>query len=343
MADTNESGTCHLHRVTPRIVYSRRYNIGVYGLERLHPFDSRKYGRAWRLLRRRLGRQLRSHWLRPTGPITRHDLLRVHTAAYLNQLRNPRVLAKALEVPLVARLPGWIVDWHILRAMRWATTGTIEGALATMTHRLVINLGGGYHHAKPNAGEGFCIYADAALAIDSMRRQRVLGKDDRIVHVDLDVHQGNGVCHCFAEDRAMFLFDMYNPSIYPAYDRVALDRLDCAIPLPPKSTGDEYLRLLSRRLPAFLDSAARSRPITFAIYNAGTDIYQDDLLGGLQVSHQAIVDRDWFVISELLKRGVPTLMLLSGGYHRHNYKIIADSLINILARTEEKYGRETGC
>jgi histone deacetylase 11 len=319
-------------RVSPRIVYSRHYNIGFFGLERLHPFDSRKYGRAWRLLRRRFGRPLRSLWQRPQAPVSREELLRIHSARYLDRLQDSHVVARALELPVVANFPSSMVDRYVLRPMRWATAGTIDAARAAMTHGLAINLSGGYHHAKPDAGEGFCIYADAALAVVSLRRDRLLDQQDRIVHIDLDVHQGNGVCHCFREDRAVFLFDMFNPAIYPAYDREARERIDCAVEVRPGSTGKEYLRLLTARLPAFLDGISKSSPVRFAIYNAGTDIYEQDSLGGLRVSHGEIAERDWFVVGQLLMRGIPTLLLLSGGYHRENYKIIADSIANILEK-----------
>jgi histone deacetylase 11 len=103
----------------PRIVYSRHYNIGFYGLERLPPFDSRKYGRAWGVLRRHFGRNLRSLHVRPRRPVSRAGLQLVHTAEYLDRLRDAKYLANALEVPQVRYLPGWAVDWHVLRPMRW--------------------------------------------------------------------------------------------------------------------------------------------------------------------------------------------------------------------------------
>jgi histone deacetylase 11 len=318
--------------ISPRIVYSRHYNIGFFGLERMHPFDSRKYGRAWRLLRRRFGRRLRSLWQRPAAPVSRDELLRIHSADYLDRLQDPGVVARALELPTVASFPAWSIDRYILQPMRWATAGTIDAALAAMAHGLAINLGGGYHHAKPDAGEGFCIYADTALAIDRLRREQVLGGDDRVAYIDLDVHQGNGVCHCFRDDRAVFLFDMFNPEIYPAYDRMARERVDCTVHVPPGLTGKEYLRLLTARLPGFLDGISKTNPVRFAIYNAGTDIYECDSLGGLRVSPEDIVERDWFVVEQLLERGIPTVLLLSGGYHRDNYRIIADSIANIIER-----------
>jgi histone deacetylase 11 len=333
MSDPMDDDT--MDRAAPRIVYSRHYNIGVLGLERLHPFDSRKYGRAFRVLRQRFGRKLRKLHVRPSGPISRDELLHVHWPAYLDQLQNPHAVARALELPVVELLPAWLVDRQILLPMRWATTGTVEAALGALKHGLAINLSGGYHHAKPDGGEGFCIYADIPLAIDRLRREGMLEVTDRIVCIDLDAHQGNGVCHCLRDDRSVFLFDMYNPSIYPAYDKSARMRLDSDVPVPAGSTGEAYLLLLRTRLPTFLDGVAAPGPIRLAIYNAGSDIYEHDQLGGLRVSHPACVERDWFVIDELRKRRIPCAMLLSGGYHRDSYRIIAESIANIIERTTD--------
>jgi histone deacetylase 11 len=166
--------------------------------------------------------------------------------------------------------------------MRWGAAGTIAATRLAIDHGLTINLSGGYHHAKPAGGEGFCIYADVGLAIDSLRRDGLL---------------------------------------------------DCDVPLTDAATEQEYMRALESRLPAFLDNVGKARSVRLAIYNAGTDIYEHDALGGLHVSSQGIIDRDWFVVEQLLARNIPTVMLLSGGYHRDSYKIIADSLVNILKRT----------
>src|SRR5688572_13682609 len=97
-----------------RIVFSRHYDITCLGLERLHPFDTRKHGRAWRWLRQEVGPPLEEYHVRVPRAIRTEELLTVHTAAYLESLKRPDVLARALEVPIVARLPRWVVDWRVL-------------------------------------------------------------------------------------------------------------------------------------------------------------------------------------------------------------------------------------
>ncbi len=208
--------------------------------------------------------------------------------------------------------------------------GTIRAAKECIQHGFAVNLGGGYHHAKPDGGEGFCIYSDSAMAVHSLRTDGLLADDDRVAYVDLDAHQGNGVCHAFMDDNRFFIFDMYNSTIYPCYDTEAQDRIDCNVRLASACREDEYLRKLEDRLPVFLDSISQSQTVGLAIYNAGTDVYVDDPLGGLNISADAILQRDLFVVRELRKRGIPTVMLLSGGYTRVSYQLVADSVIRLL-------------
>jgi histone deacetylase 11 len=214
--------------------------------------------------------------------------------------------------------------------MRWATQGTIIATREALQHGLSVNLSGGYHHAKPNGGEGFCIYSDIAIAVHSMRDESLLAPDARVVYVDLDAHQGNGVCHAFRNETRVFIFDMYNSTIYPSYDTDAQARIDCDIRLTGNCSEGEYLAELKGKLPGFLDSVGESTPIGLAIYNAGTDVFKGDVLGGLNVSAEGIAERDAFVVDQLQQRRIPTVMLLSGGYSSVTYKHIADSVMNLI-------------
>ena len=313
----------------PRIVYSRQYNIGFYGFERLHPFDTRKYGRAWSLLRKHFGSNLRRLHLKTDRQANRDELLLVHSPTYLDQLRDSKYLADALEVPLIQRLPRRAVDWHVLRPMRWAVRGTILAAQAALEHGFAVNLSGGYHHAKPGRGEGFSIYADAGISVAALRAAGLLAEDDRVVYVDTDAHQGNGVCHTFMADSRVFIFDIFHAGIYPAHDIEARERVDCPLGITDSCIDSEYLHLLRTRLPGFLDSVSNSR-VGLAIYNAGTDVVDGDPLGGLRISPSAIRQRDLFVVDELTRRGISTVMLLSGGYTRQSFQLVANSVIPLL-------------
>lgn len=313
----------------PRIIYSRHYNIRFYGLERFHPFDSRKYGRAWNELRRHFGSKLREMHVSPRRPVSRQELQLVHSESYLRKLCDSTYVARAIEIPQVARLPGWAVDWHVLRPMRWATRGTVVAAVQALEHGLAVNLGGGYHHAKPSRGEGFCLYADVGVAVAQLRRDRLVRDEARIVSIDTDAHQGNGICHTFIDDNRVFVFDIFNSQIYPSADVDAQSRIDCSIPVTSACTDGEYMEALYSRLPGFLDSVANA-PIALAFYNAGTDVYKDDPLGGLSISAATIRQRDLYVVEQLRRRDIPTVMVLSGGYTKQSYQLVVDSVIGLV-------------
>jgi histone deacetylase 11 len=313
------------------LVYSPQYNIGLFGLERWHPFDSRKYGRTWAELRRRLGARLAAQHVPVDRPASDAELLLAHTPEYLARIGNSRELAEALELPFLYFLPRWLLRWCIVTPMRWAVRGTILATREAVRRGIGINLAGGYHHAKPDRGEGFCIYSDIAIAIRSCRAEGILPPGGRIAYVDLDAHQGNGVCHQFRDDATVFLFDQFNPDIYPAHDHEARARIDRPVPVSTGCTGSKYLALLRQYLPGFLDSVGNSQPIVLGFYNAGTDIVDTDRLGRLAVSPVDVVERDRFVVAEFRRRGIPVVMVPSGGYTRGSYRLLADGIEAILA------------
>lgn len=311
-----------------KIVYSPHYNITFFGIERMHPFDSRKYGRAWAVLKKEFGPKLSNHHVRVKRPIPEKELLAVHTPAYLTSLRSSMTLASALEIPPLRFLPAWLARWRVLRPMRWAVQGSIQAASCAMEFGQAVNLSGGYHHAKPNQGEGFCLFSDVAMIVHRLRAEQRLLPTDPVAYIDLDAHQGNGVCHQFRDDPLVRIFDMYNRDIYPRNDFEARKRIDCNIPLGFNCTGAEYLRLLRGRLPQFLDGWSE-RP-RLCIYNAGTDPYVHDQLGGLCLSGDDILERDLFVFEEVAARKIPVVMLLSGGYSRESFRLVAATIRELL-------------
>jgi histone deacetylase 11 len=227
------------------------------------------------------------------------------------------------------------VQWAILRPMRWAVAGSLVAARAALTAGVAVNLSGGYHHAKPDHGEGFCVFNDVAYLVHGLRNGGQLEPDDRIAYIDLDAHQGNGVCHHFRTDRRVFVYDAFNRDIYP-FDPTARERIDCAIPLRAGCTGAAYLQLLKSSLPEFLDAIQRDGRVGLAVYNAGTDVFQGDLLGGLRLDVADVLARDLFVIEQLRARNIPVVMLLSGGYSRESYRLVANTVVELLRR----YGSE---
>jgi histone deacetylase 11 len=313
----------------PRVVYHPAYNYGIWGTQWLHPFDQRKFARVWRSLQRTCGTRLASALVRPGRPVTAQELLAVHSHAHLQSLKRPAVVATALEIPAVQFFPPWLIDRLVLRPMRWQTMGTLVAAREAFTCGLAINLGGGFHHARRELAHGFSIYNDIAIMIHALRDSGRLGIADRVAYIDLDAHQGDGVASIFADDPRVFLLDMYNRDAFP-HDPLTQSRVDCNLPLRELCAGSEYLGLLRDNLPGFLDSVARGGQLKLAVYNAGTDVFERDPIGKLQLSEQDILDRDLYVLDQLHSRRIPTVMVLSGGYTRESYRLVARTVERVV-------------
>jgi histone deacetylase 11 len=313
---------------TPSLVYAPGYDITLLGLERLHPFDGRKFSRAWRLLRERLGAQLDALHHEPAAPITHADLLAVHTPAYLASLRSPAVVARALEVRALGWLPASFVESRLLRPMQLATAGTVLAAQRALhSGGMAFNLGGGFHHAFADHGEGFCLYADVALALALARRSGALAPSDAVAVIDLDAHRGNGVWSLCGADPAVRVLDLYNAQAYPGLFEGDPDRFEFQVPLKAMTGGADYLAILREMLPRFLAAGDTPR---LAVYNAGTDVVAGDPLGRLNLSEDEVAERDRLVVRTLAERGIPTLIVTSGGYTRASHRLVAQLAIELV-------------
>jgi histone deacetylase 11 len=316
----------------PRIVYSPKYNISLLGLERLHPFDARKYEKVWELLEEEFGAQLLTMHESPKEPISFEELALVHSPEHLAMVRTSSGLAKAFEIGLAAYTPNFWLQSGLVTPVRWAVAGTVHAARLALDHRLAINLGGGFHHAKPHKPEGFCLFNDVAMAIHVLRREEKIAREDVIAYLDLDAHQGNGVSHCLMDDSQVKILDVFNADVYPNRDEAAKDRVDVGIPLDLGTGGDKYLRELRRALPRFLDLCQRSGNVAIAFCNLGADVLMGDPLGALSLTPNELVERDELVVDALAERSIPTVTTASGGYAKDDFKAIAKSLTRLLGR-----------
>ena len=307
------------------VVYSAKYQINLAGAEKLHSFDIRKYAKIYLALNT-------SGLLRPRDvfvprDVSRADILRVHTPAFLESLNDPATVARYLEAPAAKVLPSPVLDAAILRAFRAATGGTILAGRLALRHGIAINLGGGYHHAKPDAGEGFCIYADMPIAIRCLQAEGLL---KRVLLVDLDVHQGNGTAVCLGGDPGVFIFDMHEGDIYP------IPKEKCTVDVELRAGTDDatYLRTLRSYLPKIF---ARAKP-DLVFLQAGCDTLAGDSLARLAMTQDGIVARDALVIDEAVRRGIPIVMVLGGGYSPRAWQAQYASI----RRTIETYGLAAG-
>lgn len=295
----------------------------------VHPFDGRKYSRALRLLQRQHPAELAA-CLRPiAGPMTEDELRLVHTSDYLASLRCSRTVAGILEVAPLRWLPSPLVRRWILRPMLVAAAGTRDAALAALASGgTAVCLGGGFHHAHADHGEGFCIYADVPLAFRILVARGLLAAGDEALVIDLDAHRGNGFESACHDDPVHFL-DLYNVQTYPGLDDSQPGRHPHLIPLRAGTDDAAYLAVLAEHLPAFLDRHARAR---IAFFNAGTDIFAGDQLGRQAVSAEGVLRRDVMVLDELRRRRLPTVMVTSGGYSDESHRLIARTVSHLLGR-----------
>jgi len=312
----------------PKLVYTPEYNISLWGIEKLHVFDSCKYGRAWEKLENTFGiSKLNDLTIKPTHPVENTLLSSVHSEDYLELLSSSRHIMKVLHMPLMGWfLPIGVLEKHVLKPMRMAVTGTVIAAEQALDHGAAANFSGGYHHASRDNGGGFCIYSDIAIAISKLKLANKITNNDQIIIIDLDAHQGNGLERIFYEDNNVHFLDMYNQNAYPN-DKFAKKRIDCDIPLSSGALDDEYLYKLRKYLPAFLQKIHKPK---IAFYNAGTDIYEGDRLGGLRISEQGIFERDKFVFDSLANANIPWVMVPSGGYSKMSHQFITNSIVYLL-------------
>jgi histone deacetylase 11 len=318
----------------PRVFYTPEYDISFWGIEKLHPFDSRKASRAWQRAHETLGAELDRSRAAPAAPADREALKLIHSEEYLDRLKRSSVIASVLEMPVVRLLPGRTLDRHVLLPMRWAVQGTIDAARFAVGHGCAVNLAGGYHHAHRDRGEGFCVYADVPIAIEMLRKEKLLSGDARVAIIDLDAHRGNGFEAIYHDDERVRFFDLYNFQVYPGplkdFDPLSQDdprqantRFEDVRSLRAFMDDEGYLTVLKHFLPTFLAKG----PYALAFYNAGTDVLKGDPLGRLGLSAAAVRERDRFVIESLEQAGIPWVMLPSGGYTDESHQLLADTVV----------------
>ena len=237
--------------------------------------------------------------LHDPAPVSREDLLSVHTSDYVDSFTGGRLGADA------ERRLGFPWSPALVERSYRAAGGTLEAAAFAVEHGVAMNLAGGTHHAFPSHGEGFCVFNDTAIAIRALQRERRIR---RALVVDLDVHQGNGTHAIFAGDDSVFTFSMHGGKNYP-FHKVA----GCVdVELNDGTEDDEYLELLFRRLPQAIVASRAD----LLIYLAGADPHERDRLGRLALTFDGLARRDAFVLEQAREVGLPVAVTIAGGYGR---------------------------
>ncbi|MEX0940507.1 MAG: histone deacetylase [Candidatus Babeliales bacterium] len=336
------------------IVYHPDYNIGFFGLENIHPFESKKYGKVFKHLCKQL-KLTENQFYKPEIPVSDEDLAKVHTPEYLESLNSSLTLAEITEISVLKYVPNFLLKNRLLYPMRLATQGTIDAAQLALKHGWAINLSGGYHHAKAKSGGGFCVYADIPLAIKKLREKN---GNLTVLYIDLDAHQGNGVESILKKDKNIYFIDFFNEFNYPyeyklptrisakpslndlycsKHLKYAYDRDDFKMIMHQESQkscpdcNKKYLSSLKKILPNALEEFKKihGKNPDIIFYNAGTDCFEEDPLGMLKLSKQGIIDRDEFVFKQAKSNNIPLCMTLSGGYTQKSASIIGESIKNL--------------
>jgi acetoin utilization deacetylase AcuC-like enzyme len=276
-----------------KLIYDDRYDLNLGA----HVFPSQKYRLVHeRLLQDAIASQ--EDFLKP-APASDEDILRVHSQDYLYKLKTgslTRAEVMRMEVPYSAEL---------IEACWLAAGGSILSARRALEDGFSANIGGGFHHAYPDHGEGFCVIHDVAVAIRKMQAE---GAIERAMVVDTDVHQGNGTAAIFGGYETVFTMSIHQEHNYP-YPKPP-STVDVNL---PDGMGDaDYLAILEK----YLHRSFEEFSPHLLFYVAGADPYQEDQLGGLALTMEGLARRDALVLDYAQRNQVPSAVTLAGGYAR---------------------------
>ena len=315
-----------------KLVYSDAYYLPIGA----HVFPAQKY----RMIHQRL---LSEHIAEPPDfvepdPAGDADILLVHTEEYVRKLKDGTLSPMEemqMEIPYSPEL---------VRAFWLAAGGSMLAAELALRDKIAFNIGGGFHHAFPDHGEGFCMIHDVAVAI---RRMQTDGKIRTAMTVDCDVHDGNGTAAIFPPvndphaplpshspssppaDRpqhGVFTISLHQAHNYPAFKPPS--SIDVNL---PDGIGDtEYLSWLDNAL----SSALRRFTPELICYLAGADPFCEDQLGGLALTLEGLKERDELVFKVAKAHGIPVMVTFAGGYARNVQDTVTIHTNTVLAAKE---------
>lgn len=291
-----------------KLVYHERYDLNLGP----HVFPSQKFRLIYEMLLRE-GQATKEDFLRPR-PANDEDILRVHTREWVQKLKTGTLTASdvmKMEVPYSPEL---------VQAVWLAAGGTILAAQGALRDGFGSNLSGGFHHAYPGHGEGFCAIHDVAVAI---RKLQADGAVKKALVVDTDVHHGNGTAAIFRRDPTVFTLSIHQVNNYPAHKPPSSLDLN----MDDRIEDEEYLEAL---IPAVRQALDQFQP-EILFYVGGADPYCEDQLGGLSLTKEGLKQRDRSVFEEARRRGIPIATTLAGGYARRVEDTVRIHVNTILA------------
>lgn len=291
-----------------KLIYDNRYDLNLGP----HVFPSEKYRLVHEFLVKE-GIASTDDFFAPQ-PASDEDILRVHSQEYVHKLKTG-TLSHAeilrLEIPYSKQL---------IEACWLAAGGSIAAARRALSDGWAVNVGGGFHHAYPDHGEGFCAIHDVAVAI---RRLQFDGAIKTAMVVDTDVHHGNGTAAIFGGDGDVFTLSIHQVNNYPFPKPPSTVDID----LPDGIEDADYLAILERHLfKAFQEFSPQ-----LLFYIAGADPYCEDQLGGLSLTMKGLQRRDALVLDYAYRNHVPVATTMAGGYARCTEDTIRIHVNTILA------------
>jgi len=301
-------------RKCERIVFSHEYYHGMLDSRIDASFDAMKFKKIRDLL---IAKNLvtRKRILIPQM-ISYEDMELVHSKNYLKRIQNPLNVAQDLKIEAI---DPW--DTHVLEYFRIVTGGTLMAAEYAYEHGCtVFNLGGGFHHAHAEKAGGFCLINDVAIAIKKLQTNR---KIDRIIIIDLDYHEGDGNLTIFEDHPEVFTFSIH------ASDWMEIDKVNNRdIFLPENCTGAQYMAILKQELPGICKSFSPD----MVFYIAGSDPYEKDILGDLNLTRAEMLERNMYVYDCIKAHNIPMVVVAGGGYGKESWEVYYDFIENVLRK-----------
>lgn len=246
-------------------------------------------------------------------------VLLTHDSDYLAQMKNlslPQAMIRRIGFPLSEKL----VERELTIA-----SGTVEGLKFAFESGVVFNIAGGTHHAFTNKGEGFCLLNDQAIAANYLIKKKLANK---ILIIDLDVHQGNGTAEIFSNNKNVFTFSMHGKANYPYLK----ERSDLDVELETGIGDEQYLTILKEKL-SFITEIFKP---DFIFYLSGVDVLKTDKLGKLSLCLSGCYQRDQIVFNYCRNKNIPVSVSMGGGYSE-SIKIIVDAHCNTFKAAREIY------
>ena len=265
-----------------------------------HKFPINKFGELANYL---LKKKIVKKFYKPY-PCSDDTLKRAHSERYINDIKN-----KTLDQNKIKKIGFPLVDTVIQRSLV-ATGGTVLASKLAINYGLACNTAGGSHHANYDGGAGYCVFNDVAIAAQYLLDR---GLANKILIVDLDVHQGNGNSEIFKENRNVFTFSMHSKSNYPAKKSIS----DLDVELDDNMEDKQYIKVLK-----FYLNQLNENSFDYVFYIAGVDVHFNDRLGKLKISDEGIKERDEIVTENFFSKNIPLCGVLGGGYNKDFNKLV---------------------